>query len=86
MKKHRGTCHIVELALDAQSFPDRSAFIALVARLPDLGALKCLELGIAPEGGGRVAFVVQGASSGLRAALRALVGEAAIVRCNARPS
>jgi hypothetical protein len=73
--------HFVELALDPVSYPDRSSFVQLVAALSPLGWIRCIELGIAPEGGGRLGFVVQGESSleELRAFLCSRFGPAAIL-------
>jgi RNA 3'-terminal phosphate cyclase len=81
-------CHHVELALDPVEYPDQDAFVALVARLPSLGKVQCIELGIAPQGGGRLSFVVEdaGAAARFREKLRAIVADAAIRLCKARPA
>jgi hypothetical protein len=88
MKKTRCTCHVVELALDPTNYPDTAAFIALLAKLPALGVLKCVEIAIGPQGGGHLAFVVHEAPApeALRTALKSLVGADAIRRCKARPA
>ena len=82
------SCHVVELALDALDFPDRLAMLALLKRLPELGTLKCVEIALAPAGGGRLSFVVHDACDviELRHDLAALVGDGAIRRCTTRPA
>jgi hypothetical protein len=82
------TCNVVELDLAAPDFPDRLSWLALLSRLPELGTLRCVEVAVRPSGGGRLSFVVlEGpAIDALRDTLRALVGDAALVRCMARPS
>ncbi|MBC8023514.1 MAG: hypothetical protein H7Y14_10370 [Burkholderiales bacterium] len=81
-------CHVVELALDALDFPDRLAMLALLKRLPELGTLKCVEIALAPAGGGRLSFVVHDVPDAgeLRHDLAALVGDEAIRLCTARPA
>ena len=80
-------CQVVELALAAAEYPDRLSWLALLARLPEIGDLMCVEVALAPAGGGRLSFVVSDAHStdSVRAGLRALVGETSIVRCTPRP-
>jgi hypothetical protein len=79
-------CHFVELALDAAAFPDGPSFARLYERLMRLGKLKCVEIALAPSGGGRVSFVIHepAAPQSVRGALAELVGEKAITRCTAR--
>ena len=79
--------HLVALHLDPVTFPDRSAFVDVLSRLAILGPLECIEIAIAPEGGGHLAFVLQRdcPSETVRAELRELVGEDAILDCRARP-
>jgi hypothetical protein len=79
---------MVELALDALDFPDRLSMLALLRRLPELGTLKCVEIALAPGGGGRLSFVVHDAPSPceLRSDLITLVGEACVRRVCTRPA
>jgi hypothetical protein len=81
-------CHVVELALSPRTFPDRLAWTELLARLPLLGTVKCIEVAIAPDGGGRLSFVVHDAlfPSSMRESLRELVGDEAIMLCTPRPA
>ena len=81
-------CHVVELALACGEFPDRHAVCELLERLPILGTLKCMEIALAPQGGGRVSFVVHDAAAPelLRGMLVKLVGAAGVLRCIARPA
>ena len=48
------TCNVVELDLAAPDFPDRLSWLALLARLPELGTLRCVEVAVRPSGGGRL--------------------------------
>lgn len=79
--------HLVELHLDAVNFPDRPAFADIMARVAMLGVMDCIELAIAPGGGGRLAFVLrhEGSSESVRAELVDLVGADAILACRTRP-
>jgi hypothetical protein len=52
--------HFVELELAAESYPDRCSVATLLDGLSHLGALDCIELALAPEGGGRLCFIVHG--------------------------
>lgn len=82
-------CHVVELALAPADYPDRGAWGTLFARLPAVaGTLKCIEWAMAPNGGGRLSFVVHDAPSqaALRESLRELVGDDAIRLCTPRPA
>lgn len=81
-------CHVVELALGVDQFPDRHAVRQLIERLPMLGRLKCIEFALAPAGGGRVSFVVHDATAPdlLRSMLVKLVGADGVLRCTVRPS
>ena len=61
---HTGVAsHFVELELGAESYPDRCSVASLLAALSQLGALDCIELGLAPQGGGRLCFIVHGEGS-----------------------
>ena len=81
-------CHVVELALAAGDFPDRAAVTVLLERLPILGTLKCWEVALAPDGGGRLSFVVHDAIAPelLRSMLVKLVGADGVLRCTERPA
>jgi hypothetical protein len=87
MKPGTRFVHLVELNLDAFNFPDRSAFADVLARLALLGVMDCIELAIAPEGGGRLAFALHrdGSADNVRAALVDLVGADAVLACRTRP-
>jgi hypothetical protein len=80
------SCHIIELRLPALDFPDRLSMLALLGRLPELGMLKCVEIALAPSGGGQLSFVVHDAPAPceLRRDLAALVGDEAIRRFSTR--
>jgi len=82
------TCNVVELDLAAPDFPDRMSWLALLARLPELGTLRCVEVAVRPAGGGRLSFVVLDGPQIdiLKGALRALVGDDALVNCTQRPA
>ena len=82
------TCNVVEIDLAAPDFPDRLSWLALLTRLPELGTLRCVEVALRPQGGGRLSFVVLDGPpmDTLRVVLRALAGDAALVRCMARPA
>lgn len=79
--------HLVELRLDAFDVPDRGAFADVVARLASLGVMDCIELAVAPHGGGRLAFVLHrhDETHVVRSELANVVGPDAIVDCRARP-
>lgn len=79
--------HLIELKLDAVSFSNRGAFAEVMSRLAVLGVMDCIELAIAPGGGGRLAFVLHRDSSTevVRAELAGMVGHEAILHCRARP-
>jgi hypothetical protein len=80
------SCHIIELALPALDFPDRISMLALLRRLPELGMLKCVEIALAPGGGGQMSFVVHDAPAPceLRRDLATLVGDDSIRRFSTR--
>ena len=77
--------YLVELNLDPSRFPRRGSFMPLVSKVARLGRLDSIELALAPNGGGRLGFLMYGAGSlaGLRECLRAIVGEESIVSCHA---
>lgn len=79
--------HLVELRLDPVNFPDRGAFAGVMSRLAILGVMDCIELAIAPRGGGRLAFVLHrdDSSESVRAQLAGMFGDAAILDCRTRP-
>ena len=79
--------HLVQLRLDKAMFPNRGALAEVVSRLAMLGVLDCIELAIAPEGGGRLAFVLHrdDPSDAVRAQLAGMVGEDAVLDCRTRP-
>lgn len=76
---------LVELDLRPARFPERGSFMPLVERLAQLGRLDAIELALAPDGGGRLGFLVYGAQSlkYVRDRLAEFVGAEGIVRCNA---
>ena len=82
------TCNVVEMDLAAPDFPDRLSWLALLARLPELGTLRCVEAALHPAGGGTLSFVVFDGPplDTLRVLLRALVGDGAVVSCITRPA
>ena len=58
-----------------------------MAALSQLGALDCIELGLAPEGGGRLCFIVHGEESAekLREHLLELLVGGSIASCRPLP-
>ena len=82
--------HFVELELAAESYPDRCSVAALLAGLSHLGALDCIELALAPEGGGRLCFIVHGhepiSGEKLRERLLALLVGGSIAGCRPLPA
>jgi len=76
---------MVELHLEPKRFPARDSFMPLVERIARLGRLDAIELAIAPDGGGRLGFLVYGAKgiAEVRRQLATLVGAQSIVRCKA---
>ena len=79
---------MVELRLDPERFPRRHSFMPLVAEVAALGRMDCIELALAPNGGGHLGFLLYGAKSlaRLRESLGGLVGEDSIVKCRAVPA
>lgn len=79
--------HLVQLRLDKADFPNRGAFAEVMSRLAVLGVMDCIELAIAPEGGGRLAFVLhrEDSSDSVRSNLADVVGADAILDCRMRP-
>jgi hypothetical protein len=77
--------YLVELNLDPARFPRRKSFMPLVSKVARLGQVDCIELALAPNGGGRLGFLMYGAGSlaHFRDCLRHLVGEESIVSCRA---
>lgn len=80
--------HFVELGLGAESYPDRCSVATLLDTLSHLGALDCIELAIAPEGGGRLCFIVHGGENveKLRERLLALLVGGSIACCRPLPA
>ena len=80
-----GEALMVELQLEAARFPARDSFMPLVERIARLGRLDAIELALAPNGGGRLGFLVYGAKgiAEVRRQLASLVGAQSIVRCKA---
>lgn len=76
---------MVELRLDPSRFPQRNSFMPLVAQVASLGRMDCIELALAPNGGGHLGFLMYGAKSlaRLRETLGGLVGEDSIVKFRA---
>ncbi|HEX4782139.1 MAG TPA: hypothetical protein VH301_15360 [Usitatibacter sp.] len=74
---------LVELRLEPRRFPARESFMPLVQRIANLGRLDCIELALAPGGGGRLGFLMYGVPNleEMRARLATLVGADSIVRC-----
>ena len=74
---------LVELRLEPLRFPARESFMPLVERIAGLGRLDCIELALAPDGGGRLGFLMYGVPNleEMRGRLAALVGADSIVRC-----
>jgi hypothetical protein len=81
----QGPAYLVELKLDPERFPRRRSFMPLVSKVARLGRVDCIELALAPNGGGRLGFLMYGAGSlaHFRDCLRGLVGEESIVSCRA---
>jgi len=80
-----GEALLVELRLEPKQFPARASFMPLVKRIARLGRLDAIELALAPDGGGRLGFLVYGAKgiAEVRSQLASLVGAQSIVRCKA---
>ena len=80
--------HVVALWLDPQKFPDRLSFAEILPRIAKLGPLDDIELALAPEGGGRIAFVVQRdiSTEALRAVLTSIAGENGVLDCRVSTS
>ena len=76
---------LVELHLDPRRFPARQSFMPLVEQVAALGRMDCIELALAPTGGGHLGFLMYGARSlaKLRETLGGLVGEESIVKFRA---
>jgi hypothetical protein len=74
---------LVELKLEPRRFPARASFMPLLERIASLGRLDCIELALAPDGGGRLGFLMYGVPNleEMRARLASLVGADSIVRC-----
>ena len=81
--------HFVELELAPESYPDRCSVASLLDGLSHLGALDCIELAIAPEGGGRLCFIVHGEEETsvekLRERLLSLLTGGSIASCRPLP-
>ena len=77
--------YLVELQLDPSKFPRRRSFMPLVSKVAGLGRVDSIELALAPNGGGRLGFLMYGAGSlaHFRDCLRKIVGEESIVACRA---
>ena len=87
MKNRAGSfIHVVALRLDPQKFPDRLSLAEILPRIAKLGPLDDIELALAPEGGGRIAFVLQRdiPTEALRAVLVSIAGENAVLECRVR--
>jgi hypothetical protein len=80
-------CHWVELTLDADRFPDGAAFSWLIVGISASWTIDCIELAIAPHGGGCLSFIVRGDAreEDLCANLRAIAGDECIARCRKAP-
>ncbi len=80
-----GPAYLVQLSLDPTRFPRRNSFMPLVSKVAGLGRVDDIELALAPNGGGRLGFLMYGAGSlaHLRECLRKIVGEESIVSCRA---
>jgi len=80
----------VELELAPESYPDRCSVASLLAGLSHLGSLDCIELALAPEGGGRLCFIVYGeevtSCEKLRERLLELLAGGSIVTCRPLPA
>ncbi len=79
------SAYLVELNLDPSRFPRRKSFMPLVSQVAGLGRVDCIELALAPNGGGRLGFLMYEAGSlkNFRDCLSVLVGEESIVSCHA---
>lgn len=79
---------MVLLRLDPRRFPARQSFMPLVAEVASLGRMDCIELALAPTGGGQLGFLMYGAKSlaKLRETLGGLVGEESIVKFRSIPA
>ena len=85
---HGGTdSHFVELGLAPESYPNRCSVASLLEGVSRLGALECIELAIAPEGGGRLCFIVHGevGTEPLRERLLVLISGGSIACCRPLP-
>ena len=84
-REPQGPAYLVELSLDPSRFPRRKSFMPLVSKVAGLGRVDCIELALAPNGGGRLGFLMYGAGSlaHFRDCLRKIVGEESIVSCRA---
>ncbi|HLX22513.1 MAG TPA: hypothetical protein VKR38_04120 [Usitatibacter sp.] len=80
-----GPAYLVQLSLDPARFPRRNSFMPLVSKVAGLGRVDDIELALAPNGGGRLGFLMYGAGSlaHLRECLRKIVGDESIVSCRA---
>ncbi len=82
--------HFVQLELAAESYPDRCSVATLLDGLSHLGALDCIELALAPEGGGRLCFIVHGEeeipAEKLRERLLSLLVGGSIACCRPLPA
>ena len=88
-KAQRGLeSHFIELELDSASYPERTSVAALVGNLSRLGAVDCIELAIAPGGGGRLCFIVHGEASAeeLRERLLSMLVGGSIACCRPLPA
>jgi len=74
---------LVELKLEPRRFPARESFMPLIERIAGFARLDCIELALAPHGGGRLGFLMYGVPNleEMRSRLAALVGADSIVRC-----
>ena len=79
--------HVVALWLDPQKFPDRLSFAEILPRIAKLGPLDNIELSLAPEGGGRLGFILQRdiPTEALRAVLASIAGENGVLDCRVKP-
>lgn len=84
-REPKGPAYLVQLNLDPARFPRRHSFMPLVSKVAGLGRVDDIELALAPNGGGRLGFLMYGAGSlaHLRECLRKIVGEESIVSCRA---
>ena len=86
--QHGLESHFIELELDSVSYPERTSVAALVSNLSRLGAVDCIELAIAPQGGGRLCFIVHGEASAeeLRERLLSMLVGGSISCCRPLPA